>query len=159
MAGNSQLKHAELTETIIGVFYEVYNELGFGFLESVYRKSLHLALCDKKLSVEAEVPVPVFFRGISVGDFRADLLVNNCILLELKTAEAIRIAHEAQLLNYLRATSLEVGLILNFGPRAQVRRLLYDNDRKASQSSTRRRNHLIPCKSVLSVFIRGEVFS
>lgn len=122
MAGNSQLKHAELTETIIGVFYDVNNELGFGFLESVYRKSLHLALCDKKLSVEAEVPVPVFFRGISVGDFRADLLVNNCILLELKTAEAISIAHEAQLLNYLRATSLEVGLILNFGPRAQVRR-------------------------------------
>lgn len=127
---SSQLKHAVLTELIIGVFYEVYNELGFGFLESVYRKSLHLALTSKGLSVEAEVPVPVLFRGINVGDFRADLLVNRCILLELKIAEAISVAHEAQLLNYLRATSLEIGLILNFGPKAHIRRLLFDNDRK-----------------------------
>jgi GxxExxY protein len=127
------LKHAELTEAIIGVFYDVYNELGFGFLESVYRKSLHLALQENRLSVAAEVPVPVFFRGVNVGDFRADLVVNNCILLELKTAETIIIAHEAQLLNYLRATSLEVGLILNFGPKAQVRRLLFDNDRKQAK--------------------------
>ena len=130
MGNESQLKHAELTETIIGVFYDVYNELGFGFLESVYRKALHMALCEKGLKVEAEVAVLVFFRGVNVGDFRADLVVNDCVLLELKTAETIIIAHEAQLLNYLRATSLEVGLILNFGPKAQVRRLLFDNDRK-----------------------------
>ncbi|HWF03847.1 MAG TPA: GxxExxY protein [Candidatus Angelobacter sp.] len=103
------MKHAELTETIIGVFYEVYNELGFGFLESVYRRSLHMALREKGLSVEAEIPVPVFFRGVNVGDFRADLVVNSCILLELKTSDAIIVAHEAQLLNYLRATSLELG--------------------------------------------------
>jgi GxxExxY protein len=115
---------------IIGVFYDVYNELGFGFLESVYRKSLQLALREKNLKVEAEVAVPVFFRGSNVGDFRADLVINHCILLELKTAETIVIAHKAQLLNYLRATSLEVGLILNFGPKTQVRRLLFDNDRK-----------------------------
>ena len=130
MENNSQLKHAALTELIIGVFYSVYNELGFGFLESVYRKALHMALSEKGLKVEAEMPVPVFFRGVNVGDFRADLVVSDCILLELKTAENIIIAHEAQLLNYLRATSLEVGLILNFGPKAQVRRLLFDNDRK-----------------------------
>ena len=129
-ASSSQLKHAELTELIIGVFYDVYNELGFGFLESVYRKSLHLVLKGKNLLVETEVPVPVFFRGINVGDFRADLVVNQSVLLELKTAETIVVAHEAQLLNYLRATALEVGLILNFGPKAQVRRLLFDNDRK-----------------------------
>ena len=98
------MKHAELTETIIGVFYGVYNELGFGFLESVYRKALHMALVEKGLKAEAEVPVPVFFRGVNVGDFRADLVVNGCVLLELKTAEIIVIAHEAQLLNYLRAT-------------------------------------------------------
>src|SRR5215470_6376215 len=133
MGNESQLKHAELTETIIGVFYDVYNELGFGFLESVYRKALHMALCEKGLKVEAEVAVPVFFRGVNVGDFRADLVVNDCVLLELKTAETIIIAHEAQLLNYLRATSLEVGLILNFGPKAQVRRLLYDNNRKQTK--------------------------
>src|SRR5262245_47646772 len=130
MENSSQLKHAALTELIIGVFYSVYNELGFGFLESVYRKALHMALVEKGLRVEAEVPVPVFFRGVNVGDFRADLVVNQCVLLELKTAETIVIAHEAQLLNYLRATALEIGLILNFGPKAQVRRLLFDNDRK-----------------------------
>jgi len=98
VSNNSQLKHSELTELIIGVFYDVYNELGFGFLESVYRKSLHLALREKGLEVQAEVAVPVFFRGINVGDFRADLVVNDCILLELKTAETIIIAHEAQVL-------------------------------------------------------------
>jgi GxxExxY protein len=81
-----------------------------------------------------EVAVPVFFRGKTVGDFRADMVVNGCVLLELKTAEAISIAHEAQLLNYLRATNLEVGLILNFGPKAQVRRLAYDNTRKRFKS-------------------------
>jgi GxxExxY protein len=129
MENSSQLKHAALTE-LIGVFYSVYNELGFGFLEPVYRKALHMALSEKGLKVEAEMPVPVFFQGVNVGDFRADIVVSDCILLELKTAENIIIAHEAQLLNYLRATSLEVGLILNFGPKAQVRRLLFDNDRK-----------------------------
>ena len=132
-AGGAQLKHVELTETIIGVFFDVYNELGFGFLESVYRKSLQFALREKNLKVDAEVAVPVFFRGINVGDFRADLVVNDCVLLELKTAETIIIAHEAQVLTYLRATSLEIRLILNFGPKAQVRRLLFDNDRKQSK--------------------------
>jgi GxxExxY protein len=132
-SNNLQLKHSELTKLIIGVFYDVYNELGFGFLESVYRKSLQLALREKGLKVEAEVAVPVFFRGINVGDFRADLVVNDCVLLELKTAETIVIAHEAQVLNYLRATALEIGLILNFGPKAQVRRLLFDNDRKQAK--------------------------
>ena len=131
--GESQLKHAELTETIIGVFFDVYNELGFGFLKSVYRKSLQFALREKNLKVDAEVAVPVFFRGINVGDFRADLVVNDCVLLELKTAETIIIAHEAQVLTYLRATSLEIRLILNFGPKAQVRRLLFDNDCKQSK--------------------------
>jgi GxxExxY protein len=129
----SQLKHSELTELIIGVFFDVYNELGYGFLESVYRRSLQLALREKALKVEAEVAVPVFFRGVNAGDFRADLVVNDCVLLELKTAETIVIAHEAQLLNYLRATALEVGLILNFGLKAQVRRLLFDNERKLAK--------------------------
>jgi GxxExxY protein len=130
MASDPQYKHSELTESIIGVFYDVYNELGFGFLESVYRKALKLSLEEKGLTVEAELPVPIFFHGTNVEDFRADLVVNHVILLELKTAETIIMAHEAQLLNYLRATSLEVGLILNFGPRPLVRRLLFDNERK-----------------------------
>jgi GxxExxY protein len=111
-----------------------YNELGFGFLETVYRKSMRLALIEKGLRVESEVPVSVFFRGQSVGDFRADLVVNQLILLELKTAEKIVRSHEAQVLNYLRATALELGLILNFGPQPQVRRLLLDNSRKHLRS-------------------------
>ena len=130
MAINSNYKHSELTDLIIAVFYDVYNELGFGFLESVYRNSLRLALLDKGLTVEHEVPVTVLFRGQNVGDFRADLVVNGTILLELKTAEQIVAAHESQVLNYLRSTALELGLILNFGPKPQVRRLLLDNSRK-----------------------------
>jgi GxxExxY protein len=130
MTSDSSYKHSYLTETIIGVFYDVYNELGFGFLESVYRRALALALRDKGLVIAEEVPVAVFFRGRTVGDFKADLVVNNVVLLELKTAENIVGAHESQVINYLRATHLELGLVLNFGPKPQVRRLLLDNVRK-----------------------------
>src|ERR1041385_4580594 len=127
---DNNFKYSELMDTVIGVFYEVYNELGFDFLESVYRNALRLALLEKGLAIEEEVTVSVFFRGQNVGDFRADLVVNGVLLLELKTAERIVPAHEAQLLNYLRSTSLELGLILNFGPRPQVRRLVLENARK-----------------------------
>jgi GxxExxY protein len=96
----------------------------------VYRNSLQLALLAQGVEVEQEVPVAVYFRGKNVGDFRADLIVNRVILLELKTADAIAAAHEAQVINYLRATAVELGLILNFGPKPQVRRLLLDNIRK-----------------------------
>jgi GxxExxY protein len=130
MTVDSTYKHSELTDTVIGVFYDVYHELGFGFLESVYRRALRLALLQRGLNVASEVQVSVFFRGVNVGDFRADLVVNDVILLELKTAEAIVRAHEAQLLNYLRSTKFELGLILNFGPKPQLRRLLLDNSRK-----------------------------
>ena len=130
MASDSSYKHSELTDAIIGVFYEVYSELGFGFLESVYRKALCMALIEKGLRVESEVATSVFFRGEKVGDFRADLIVNQIVLLELKTAEKIVRAHEAQVLNYLRSTTLELGLILNFGPQPQIRRLVLDNARK-----------------------------
>lgn len=134
MTNESKYKYAELTEVIIGVFYEVYNELGFGFLESVYRKSMKVALEQKGLRVREEAPTSVLFRGHNVGDFKADLVVNEVILLELKTADYIVAAHEAQVLNYLRATEFEIGLILNFGPKPQVRRLLLDNVRKQSRA-------------------------
>jgi GxxExxY protein len=134
MAVDSNYKHSELTDAIIAVFYEVYNELGYGFLESVYRNALRLALLEKGLAVEREVSVAVFFRRKNVGDFRADLVVNKTVLLEPKTAERIVPAHEAQVLNYLRSTSLELGLILNFGPKPQVRRLLLDNARKHAKA-------------------------
>lgn len=124
------LKHKELTETIIGVFFEVYNELGHGFLESVYEKAFEVALSAKGLDVRRQIQVPVWFRGHKVGDFVADVLVNRAVLLELKAARSLDSAHEAQLLNYLRATEIEVGLLFNFGIKPEFRRLAFDNSRK-----------------------------
>lgn len=122
--------HEDLTGWIIGVFYQVYNELGHGFLESVYERAMALALAQAGLSVERQWPIAVRFRGHVVGDFAADLLVNRAVLLELKARRTTEPVHEAQLLNYLRATDVEVGLLLNFGPKPQVKRLAYANDRK-----------------------------
>ena len=119
-----------LTERIIRVFYEVYNELGFGFLESVYREAMRIALKEAGLRVEAEVPVPVSFRGTLVGIFRADIVVDGRIILELKSAESISKAHEAQVLHYLRASEMEIGLVMNFGPVARFRRIEMGNNRK-----------------------------
>ena len=118
------------TERIIGVFYEVYNELGPGFLESVYESSMTIALRAAGLEVTVQALVPVYFRGVLVGEFRADLVVDQSVLLELKAARAIEPAFEAQILNYLRATPIEIGLLLNFGPRPEVRRFAYSNARK-----------------------------
>lgn len=129
MTVDPNYKYSELTDTIIAAFYEVYNELGFGFAESVYRNSMRIALEEKGLVVQSEAAIAVFFRGRNVGDFRADLVVNRCILLELKTAERIVAGHEVQAMNYLRGSSLEVALILNFGPRPSQRRLILETAR------------------------------
>jgi len=125
-----KFKHRELSNKIIGVFYEVYNELGRGFLESVYQKSLVIALNATGLHVCSPVEIPVWFRGIRVGNFEGDVLVENSVLLELKAAGALHPSHTAQLLNYLRATDIEVGLLLNFGVKPEFKRLVYDNSRK-----------------------------
>jgi len=130
MSTESGLKHAGVTEKIIGIFYDVYNELGYGFLECVYEESLVIALYEAGLTANRQIPLPVWFRGHKVGEFRADLLVENCVLLELKTARSLDTAHEAQLLHYLKSTEIEVGMLLNFGARPQFRRLLFDNERK-----------------------------
>jgi GxxExxY protein len=121
-----------LTEKIIGVFYEVYNELGFGFLESVYREAMRIALGQAGLRVEAEVAVPVSFRGNLVGVFRADLVVEGRVIVDLKTADSIGKAHEAQVLHYLRASTMEIGLVMNFGQDAKFRRIVLHNARKKS---------------------------
>ena len=126
------LIHEQLTQRIIGVFYEVYNELGAGFLESVYASAMEIALQDAGLSVEREMPIPVRFRDRLVGDFRADMVVDGKVICELKAASAIEAVFEAQLLNYLRATPLEVGLLFNFGPEPKLRRLVFENSRKIS---------------------------
>ncbi|MBX3243090.1 MAG: GxxExxY protein [Acidobacteria bacterium] len=127
---NEQFLHSELTEKIIGTFYEVYNELGHGFLESVYENSLAIALREKGFDVQQQVAVPVWFHGQRVGDFYADIVVNDLIILELKAARAFDHAHIAQLLNYLRATEIEVGLLLNFGPKPEFKRQAFSNSRK-----------------------------
>jgi GxxExxY protein len=126
----SELIHEELTEKIIGVFYDVYNVLGHGFLESVYHNAFVIALREAGLATEPKVPIPVFFRGQLVGQFEADVLVEDEVILELKAARELDPTHEAQLLNYLRATSIEVGLLMNFGPKPRFRRLVFANDRK-----------------------------
>jgi GxxExxY protein len=123
--------HDDLTDKILGVYYQVYNELGYGFLESVYEAAMRIALQAAGLTVVTQVSVPVWFRGQQIGDFRADILINGLVLVELKAARTIDGTHEAQLLNYLRATSIEVGLILNFGAKPQFRRLAFANDRKS----------------------------
>ncbi|MGA2020822.1 MAG: GxxExxY protein [Candidatus Sulfotelmatobacter sp.] len=136
-AQTTRLKHSELTEKIIGLFYDVYNELGHGFLESTYAEALVVALQESELRVAREVPVPVWFRGRKVGQYYADLIVEDVVLLELKAGRTLESAHEAQLLHYLRATEVEVGLLLNFGLRPQFRRLLFDNERKKIRENPR----------------------
>jgi len=128
---NADFKYAILTQKILGVYFEVYNELGTGFLESVYQKSLALALESAGLNVCSRIDIPVWFRGHQVGSFEGDLLVEKCVLLELKAARALDSTHQAQLLNYLRATDVEVGLLLNFGPKPEFKRVAYDNSRKS----------------------------
>jgi GxxExxY protein len=127
---HSGLKHRELTQKIIGVFFDVYNELGHGFLESVYETAFEVALVSKGMSVFRQIEVPVRFRGRKIGDFTADMLVEKSVLLELKASRSLDQAHEAQLLNYLRATEIEVGMLFSFGLKPEFKRLAYDNERK-----------------------------
>ena len=123
-------KHKEITEKVIGAFFAVYNELGHGFLESVYENALSIALEDTELNVVRQQPIPVWFRGRQVGDFRADLVVESVLVVEIKASRSLEPSHEAQLLNYLKGTKLEVGLLLNFGPRPIFKRMAFDNERK-----------------------------
>ncbi len=113
----------DLTQSIIGCAFEVINELGSGFLESVYENAMVLALSEAGLPVQSQVPIPVTFRGQRVGDFYADLLVDGKVIVELKAARAIVPEHQAQIINYLNATGIEVGLLINFGnPKLELKR-------------------------------------
>ena len=129
------IPHALLTDRIIGSFYAVYHELGYGFLESVY----HVALCREMrqldLHVDSHVPIAVFYKGDVIGRFIADLIVENKIIVELKAGTSITPEHESQLLNYLRGTAIEIGFVLNFGPKPQLKRLIFENRRKARAPS------------------------
>src|SRR5689334_19288885 len=127
---NADLKYFELTQKIIGIYYDVYNELGSGFLESVYQKSLALAHESAGLRVFSHIGIPVRFRGRQVGQFERDVVGEKCVLLEWRAARVLGSAHQAQLMNYLRATEIEVGLLLNFRPQREFKRVAYDNIRK-----------------------------
>jgi GxxExxY protein len=136
-ADERRYNHEQTTREIIGVFFDVYNELGYGFLESVYREAMTIALQNQGLQVEREFPLTARFRGQLIGNFKADLVVRGSVIVELKAVRSLEPAHEAQILNYLRASVLEVGLLLNFGPKPQVRRLAFSNSRKTPRSIRR----------------------
>jgi GxxExxY protein len=127
-------KHADLTEKVIEAFFNVYNTLGYGFAEKVYQNALVMELVALGLAVESQKQITVRYSGRIVGEFWADVVVNGVVILELKAVQRLLDEHEAQLLNYLKATPIEVGLLLNFGPRAELKRKVYDNDRKGSLS-------------------------
>ncbi|MEE9618098.1 MAG: GxxExxY protein [Anaerolineae bacterium] len=117
---------------IIKAFYKVYNALGYGFLEKVYRNALVIELRKLGLEVIPEARIRVYYEGEVVGEYFADLLVAGVVIVELKAMKSLLEEHEAQLLNYLKATPYEVGLLLNFGPKPEIKRKAFDNSRKGS---------------------------
>jgi len=134
------MKHEEITEQIIKAFYKVYNTLGYGFLERVYENAMYIELTAMGLKIERQKKIVVYYNGIAVGDYCSDMVIEDVILCELKAKENLAEENEFQLINYLKATSIEVGLLLNFGRKPELKRKLYDNDKKAW--STTRITHL-----------------
>ena len=122
--------HSDITERIIKCFFKVYNKLGYGFLEKVYEHSLMIELIDDGLICERQKPIKVYYKDKVVGDYYADVLVENKVIIELKAAETIAEEHEFQLINYLKATEIEVGLLLNFGTKPAFKRKILTNDKK-----------------------------
>ncbi|HVX40953.1 MAG TPA: GxxExxY protein [Gemmatimonadaceae bacterium] len=127
---NDGLLHREITSSILESFFQVHYELGFGFLESIYAKAMEHVLIESGHHVRRESPIDVFFRGERSGHFRADLIVESAVLVEIKCAEQLDPNAQAQVLNYLRATNIEVALLLHFGPKARFKRFVFANHRK-----------------------------
>ena len=127
-------KHQEITGKVIEAFYNVYNNLGYGFLEKVYENAMMIEFRKLGLNAVQQAHIDVFYEGEVVGEYAADLLIENQVLVELKATQKLADDHEAQLLNYLKATKHEVGLLLNFGPKPQIARKIYDNERKGTMS-------------------------
>jgi len=122
--------HSDITKLILKAFYNVYNKMGFGFLEKVYENAMIIELQKLGLQAEKQQPIKVFYDEILVGEYFADIVVNNNVIVELKALENLCEAHEAQLVNYLKATEIEVGLLLNFGKEPQHKRRVFTNDLK-----------------------------
>ncbi len=125
-----ELLHKELTDKILKAFYEVYNQLKYGFREKIYQKALKYELTQLGVGVEEEQPISVYYKGMLMGKYQADLLVERRIILELKAQTTIKDVHEAQLLHYLRAMPIEIGFVLNFGIKPEFTRTVFDNARK-----------------------------
>ena len=123
-------KYKELTEEIIKIFYRVYNKLGYGFLEKIYEKAMIIECKKDNISAVPQYPIKVSYENEIIGEYYADIVVNNEVIIEIKAVRQLAKEHEAQLLNYLKATDIEVGLLLNFGPEPEVRRKAFDNIRK-----------------------------
>ncbi|NJD22172.1 MAG: GxxExxY protein [Melioribacter sp.] len=124
--------YEEITSQIIKAFYKVNNTLGFGFLEKVYENAMKLELIKMGFKVEQQKNIRVHYEGVEVGDYYADLLINECVIVELKAAENLCEEHEAQLINYLKATNIEIGLLMNFGKKAEFRRKIFSNEKKSA---------------------------
>jgi GxxExxY protein len=120
-------KHSWITKEIIRAYYTVYNCLGYGFLEKVYENAMVLEISKIGLKVERQKQIHVYYDGLIVGDYFADLVVNDKVIVELKAAESLKDEHEAQLINYLKATDIEVGLLLNFGKTPEFKRKIFNN--------------------------------
>lgn len=123
--------HENITKKIIEAYYKVYNSLGYGFLEKVYENALKIELMRMDFKIEQQKNIKVFYEKFEVGDYFADLIVNVSVIIELKATESLCEEHEAQLINYLKATNIEVGLLLNFGKKAEFKRKVFSNDRKS----------------------------
>lgn len=126
----ANLLHKSITDAILKVYYEVYNELGYGFLEKVYQNAMYFELKSLGYKVEAQKQIKVYFKKQLVGEYYSDLLVEDKVIVELKATELIMNVHLAQIMNYLKATPIEVGMLLNFGEEPEFKRLIYTNDRK-----------------------------
>lgn len=122
-----KFKHSDLTEKIIKSFYTVYNELGYGFLENVYENAMLIELQKNELQAEAQKKILVHYKTSVVGNYFADLVIENRIVVELKAAKKLKKEHEYQLINYLKATDIEIGLLLNFGRRPEFKRKIFSN--------------------------------
>ncbi|CAM3575900.1 hypothetical protein FSS13T_06450 [Flavobacterium saliperosum S13] len=126
----SNFLHKRRTEAILKTFYEVYNTLGYGFLEKVYQNSMYFELLSQGFKVEAQKQIKVYYKEKVVGEYFADLVIDDVIIVELKACECLMDAHKAQLINYLKATQIELGMLLNFGETPEFKRYIYTNDRK-----------------------------
>jgi len=127
---NTDYKYKELTEKIIKIFYKVYNNLGYGFLEKVYENAMMLDFKNEDIPADSQYAIKVFYENEIVGEYFADILVDGKVIVEIKAARNLTLENEAQLLNYLKATDKEIGLLVNFSPKPEIKRKVFDNLRK-----------------------------